>query len=118
MSTGPFDRFTDAVQEFERAVFAQQPVAEQHYDEEYFAADWREGDNRYDLETRRRIEDRNPRLIQEVFAPSRVLDVGCGPGFLMTFLAELGVEVDGIDYSPSSLNLAPPRIGIGSRSAR
>ena len=79
MSTGPFDRFTDAVEGFERAVLAQTPVAEQHYDDEYFAADWREGDNRYDLETRRRIEDRNPSLIQRCFAPSRVLTWGAAP---------------------------------------
>lgn len=110
MSSSPFDQFAAAVEEFERAVLAQRPVGEQHYDDDYFAADWREGDNRYDLETRRRIEDRNPRLILEVFAPSRVLDVGCGPGFLMAFLDELGVEADGIDFSPSSLTLAPPAV--------
>lgn len=108
--SGPFDHFAADVEEFERAVLAQTPVGEQHYDDDYFAADWREGDNRYDLESRRRIEDRNPQLIREVFEPSRVLDVGCGPGFLMTFLGELGVEVDGIDFSPSSLTLAPPPV--------
>jgi ubiquinone/menaquinone biosynthesis C-methylase UbiE len=107
---GRFDHFAADVEQLERVVSAQQPVGEQHYDDHYFAADWREGDNRYDLETRRRIEDRNPQLIQEVFAPSRVLDVGCGPGFLMTFLAELGIDADGIDFSPSSLTLAPPEI--------
>ena len=47
------------------------PVAAEHYDDEYFTADWREGDNRYDLETRRRIEGRNPALIKEVFEPER-----------------------------------------------
>lgn len=108
--SGPFDHFAADVEEFERAVLAQTPVGEQHYDDDYFAADWREGDNRYDLESRRRIEDRNPQLIREVFEPSRVLDVGCGPGFLMTFLDELGVEVDGIDFSSSSLTLAPPAV--------
>jgi ubiquinone/menaquinone biosynthesis C-methylase UbiE len=115
MPAGPFDHFAADVEDFERAVLAQSPVGEQHYDENYFAADWREGDNRYDLETRRRIEDRNPQLIREVFAPSRVLDVGCGPGFLMAFLDELGIEVEGIDFSPSSLTLAPP--GIRDRIA-
>lgn len=108
--SGPFDHFAADVEEFERAVLAQSPVGEQHYDDHYFAADWREGDNRYDLETRRRIEDRNPQLIHEVFEPRRVLDVGCGPGFLMTFLAELGIEVEGVDFSPSSLALAPPAV--------
>jgi SAM-dependent methyltransferase len=104
------DRFEDAVQAFEQAVFAQRPVTPDHYDDEYFAADWREDGSRYELETRRKIEDRNPALIKEVFAPRRVLDVGCGPGFLMLFLAELGIDVQGIDFSPSSLGLAPPEI--------
>jgi SAM-dependent methyltransferase len=45
-----------------------------------------------------------------VFQPRRVLDVGCGPGFLMLFLQELGLEVDGIDFSPSSRELAPPEV--------
>lgn len=110
MPRGPFDHFAADVEEFERTVFAQRPIDEHHYDEEYFAADWREGDNRYDLETRRRIEDRNPRLIAEVFEPRRVLDVGCGPGFLLTFLDELGIETEGVDFSPTSLTLAPPQV--------
>jgi len=102
-----YDRFQDAVQAFEDAVFAQTPVAAGHYDDDYFAAEWRRDGNRYDLDTRRQIEDRGPALIKDVFEPHRVLDVGCGPGFLMLFLAELGVEVQGIDFSPSSRELAP-----------
>lgn len=95
---------------FEAAVAAQQAVTADHYDSDYFQDDWREGDNRYDLETRRRIEARNPELINEVFAPERVLDMGCGPGFLMTFLHELGVDVQGIDFTPASLDLAPEQV--------
>ena len=91
-------------------MLAQRPAAPAHYDDEYFADGWREGGNRYELDIRRRIEDRNPALIKEVFQPSRVLDVGCGPGFLMLFLAELGVEVEGIDFSPTTRELAPPEI--------
>lgn len=117
MPGGPFDQFAADVDEFERTVLAQRAVSEQHYDDDYFAADWREGDNRYDLETRRRVEDRNPQLIRDVFAPNRVLDVGCGPGFLMLFLQELGVFVDGVDFAESSRTLAPDgvreRISIG-----
>lgn len=98
-------------------MLAQQPVPAEHYDDEYFVSDWREGDNRYDLETRRRIEDRNPALIKEAFDPQRVLDVGCGPGFLMHFLAEIGVEADGVDFSPEVRALAPEgvrdRITVG-----
>jgi 2-polyprenyl-3-methyl-5-hydroxy-6-metoxy-1,4-benzoquinol methylase len=115
--TPAYSPFLDDVQAFEQAVLAQEEVTPEHYDDEYFATDWREEDNRYELETRRRVEDRNPALIKEVFEPRRVLDVGCGPGFLMLFVAELGVEVQGIDFSPSSRDLAPPemkdRIVIG-----
>ena len=98
------------VEAFEHAVFEQRAVSAEHYDAEYFQDDWREGGNRYDLETRREIEARNPALIKEVFQPKRVLDVGCGPGFLMYFLHELGVEADGIDFSEACLQLAPPEV--------
>jgi SAM-dependent methyltransferase len=112
---GEMDR---EVRVFEEMVLGQKPVAAGHYDDEYFAADWREDGNRYDLETRREVEARNPQLIKDVFEPRKVLDVGCGPGFLMYFLHELGIEVDGIDFSPTSLELAPDavrdRITIGS----
>lgn len=115
--TLPFDQFRATVDAFESAVFAQRPVEAEHYDDDYFTADWREGGNRYDLETRRRVEDRNPSLIVEVLEPRRALDVGCGPGFLMYFLAELGVEADGIDFSAAGRSLAAPgmadRIVIG-----
>jgi 2-polyprenyl-3-methyl-5-hydroxy-6-metoxy-1,4-benzoquinol methylase len=108
--TPAYSPFLDDVQAFEQAVLAQEQVTAEHYDDDYFAAGWRDGGNRYDVDTRRRIEDRNPALIKEVFEPTRVLDVGCGPGFLMLFLAELGVEVQGIDFSPSSRELAPPEV--------
>lgn len=111
-------QLAEIVDEFEERVFGQRPVAPEHYDEEYFASDWRDGDNRYDLETRRRIEGRNPELIKEVFEPERVLDLGCGPGFLMQLLYELGVDVTGVDYAEASRTLAPPdmrdRIAIAS----
>jgi SAM-dependent methyltransferase len=106
-SAGPFDQFRDAVAAFERLVDAQDAYAPGHYDTDYFADDWREGDNKYELETRRRIEAKNPELIKQVFAPARVLDVGCGPAFLMFFLSELGIDVHGVDFAPASLELAP-----------
>jgi SAM-dependent methyltransferase len=116
------NRFLGQVEAFEQAVFAQMPVDAGHYDQEYFASDWREEDNRYDLETRRRVEARNPELIRDVFEPDRALDVGCGPGFLMYFLHELGVDVQGIDFSPASRELAPPavrdRIAVGTVTER
>lgn len=110
MHGGKFDHFLDEVSQFEETVRAQQRVTPGHYDGDYFQTDWRDGDNRYDLETRRRIEGRNPELIKSVFEPTRVLDVGCGPGFLMLFLQELGVDVRGVDFSPSCLTLAPAAV--------
>jgi SAM-dependent methyltransferase len=116
-ATTSFEQFVDVVERFEQAVFSQRPLAPEHYDDDYFASEWREGGNRYDLDTRRRVEARNPELIAEVFAPERALDVGCGPGFLMQFLHELGIDVHGVDFSPASIQLAPPamkeRIRIG-----
>ena len=100
----------ELLEQFESAVFAQEPVAADSYDRSYFEQGWRCHDNRYDVETRRRIEDRNPGLITEVFEPERVLDIGCGPGFLMLFLHELGVDVHGIDFAPASKQLAPAEV--------
>jgi len=71
-----YERFAAEVTAFEETVLGQRPFSPAHYDDDYFASDWREGDNRYDLETRRRIEARNPRLIVDTFSPTRVLDVG------------------------------------------
>jgi SAM-dependent methyltransferase len=107
MGTSSYERFGSDVAAFERRVREQRPLEARHYDEDYFASGWRENDNRYELEARRRIEARNPDLIVETFAPERVLDVGCGPGFLMKFLDDLGVDVAGVDFSASSLELAP-----------
>ena len=105
------------ITEFEAAVFAQKPTGQQHYDENYWLGEWRAGDNNYSLDTRRRIEAKNPQLIKDVFQPTRVVDLGCGPGALMHLLHEVGVHADGIDYNEMSLKLATPevkdRIAIG-----
>lgn len=105
--SGPFDQYVDESDSFETRVAAQRPFSPDHYDDAYFANDWRDDGNKYELETRRRVEAQNPDLIADAFRPRRVLDVGCGPGFLMQFLQELGVEVYGVDFSPSSVALAP-----------
>jgi SAM-dependent methyltransferase len=98
------------ITEFEARVLAQQPVTSGHYDSEYFVGEWRDEGNNYSLETRRRIEAKNPFLIKEVFEPKRALDLGCGPGALMHLLWEIGVDVDGIDFAESSLALATPEV--------
>jgi SAM-dependent methyltransferase len=98
------------ITEFESRVLSQQPVRSGHYDSEYFTGDWRDEGNNYSLETRRRIEAKNPMLIRDVFQPKKALDLGCGPGALMHLLWELGVDVDGIDFAESSLRIATPEI--------
>ena len=106
------------ITEFEQRVLAQTSTAAAHYDAEYFTGEWRDAGNNYSLETRRSIEGNNPALIKEVFAPARVLDLGCGPGALMHLLWELGVDVEGIDFAESSKRLATPetcdRITVGN----
>ena len=105
------------ITEFETRVHAQKSVASGHYDAEYFTGEWRDEGNNYSLETRRKIEAKNPFLIKEVFQPKKVLDLGCGPGALMHLLWELGVDVEGIDFAESSVRLATPevrgRIAVG-----
>jgi ubiquinone/menaquinone biosynthesis C-methylase UbiE len=105
------------ISEFEARVLEQRPVASGHYDAEYFTGEWRDAGNNYSLETRRQIEGRNPSLIKEVFQPTKVLDLGCGPGALMHLLWELGVNVEGIDFAESSKRIATPemcdRITVG-----
>jgi len=107
-----------SVTEFEGRVFDQTKVGAADYDEEYFTNNWREGDNCYTLESRRKIEGRHPEVIKEVFSPSKVLDMGCGPGVLMFLLHEVGIVADGIDHSPDVVAIAPAevreRIMVGS----
>jgi len=98
------------ITEFEQKILDQKPVASGHYDSEYFTGEWRAEGNNYNLETRRKIEAKNPILIRDVFQPKNVLDLGCGPGALMHLLWELGVDVEGIDFAESSRQLATPEV--------
>src|SRR5437016_13702036 len=96
--------------QFEQRILDQKPVASGHYDSEYFTGEWRAEGNNYNLETRRRIEAKNPLLIRDVFQPKKVLDLGCGPGALMHLLWDLGVDVEGVDFAESSKQLATPEV--------
>jgi SAM-dependent methyltransferase len=51
----------------------------------------------YSFEARRAIEGSHPQLIVDTFSPTRVADIGCGPGHLVTLLRELGVNAYGFD---------------------
>lgn len=109
---------TDQLNMFESFVFEQGVVPSNSYDKQYFQNDWRNEGNNYTLEIRREREGRNPQLIKDVFKPNKVLDMGCGPGFLMKFMQELGLVVDGVDFSEDVKGIAPEsvrdRIKVGS----
>lgn len=112
------ESLTEQVSKYEDFVQNQSAEGADAYDADYFHAEWRDEANSYQLETRRKREGRNPELIRDVFQPKSVIDMGCGPGNLMYFLHELGVEADGVDFSQASKDTAPPevadRIRIGS----
>jgi cytidyltransferase-like protein len=107
---------------FEQLVFSQRRVEAEHYDQDYWTSEWRQGGNVYTVEARRKIEGRHPQVIKEVFNPSRVLDVGCGPGILMYLLHEVGVTADGVDPAPGMREMAPAevrdRIIVGDATTR
>lgn len=70
-------------------------------------ADWR-------CSTLGRITDRlEERLLLERISPApamRILDVGCGDGVLATRLAQLGLEVTGLDTSADMIDAARRRV--------
>ncbi len=110
--------FREQVAEFEGIVHSQGVLPASCYDQSYFLGDWRTNENAYSLEKRREIEAKNPVNIKNTFAPQSVLDIGCGPGALMHFLAELGVDVYGLEFSEDAKALASDlvrdRIFVGS----
>jgi len=83
------------------------PVGSQHWDPERY--------------------ERNARFVAELGAPliellapragERILDLGCGDGFLTERLAALGCEVVGVDSSPEQV-AATQRRGLEARVAR
>lgn len=96
-----------SVDKFEKIILQQKEFDSEFYDKQYFQNEWRAKGNSYSIEKRREIEAKNPFNIKEVFQPKRVLDVGCGPGSLMLFLNELGIETYGIDFSKEAKEMAP-----------
>lgn len=52
----------------------------------------------YSFEARKAIEGKHPELIKEVFAPTMVIDAGCGPdAVLVRLLVDLHIETLGFD---------------------
>jgi len=74
------------------------------FNREYFQGNWRAIP--YTLDDRRRAEGKHPELIGECFSGLDVLDVGCGPGYLVELLKERGMRVGGIDPSKDAIALS------------
>lgn len=72
--------------------------------------DWYEGDKHPIALLRAENRARNPwilsRIQKEMGSPCRILDIGCGAGFLTNALALAGHKVTGIDLSEKSLTIA------------
>lgn len=98
----------------------QRPTPAQRFDREYFRGNWR-GHEPYTMESRRAIEGRHPDIIAEIWPSCTVLDVGCGPGYLVHLLRESGIQARGVDPSPDAIYMAPPLaqgwVHIGSISS-
>lgn len=50
--------------------------------------------------------------------PSRILDLGCGPGLYMRRLAHLGHDCSGIDFGPASIEFAREQARAGNLSSQ
>lgn len=64
----------------------------------------------YSFETRRVVEGEQPRLIKECFNPQDAIDYGCGAGYLVALLSELGVRVRGYEPDAALRAMAPPYV--------
>ena len=90
----------------EDLIVAQQPTPVGAFDRGYFSADWR-GSAPYTLDVRREIEGRHPDIIAGLWPGCTVLDVGCGPGYLVHLLRERGMDAGGIEPSAAAVAMAP-----------
>lgn len=76
------------------------------FNRDYFQGNWRANGNTYTYEKRQEIEGKHPDLIVECFPGMSVLDVGCGPGYLVKMLTDRGVKALGIDTSADAVAMA------------
>ncbi len=98
------DRQLDTLEAY---MAAQAVTPPERYDREYFEGQWRTTAPAYTLEARRKAEGRHPKILKELFGGMSILDVGCGPGFLVQMLRELGMDAGGIDPSYDAVQLSP-----------
>ena len=80
----------------------------ERFGEEYFRGCWRQ--RPYTLADRRAAEGVRPDRMAELWQGRSVLDVGCGPGYLMALLQERGMAVRGIEPSEAAVALAPEAV--------
>jgi ubiquinone/menaquinone biosynthesis C-methylase UbiE len=77
----------------------QNPTDSSKYDEKWFN-DYKWWPFNNTLEAKQITEGRHPTIIKNIVGENkRILDVGCGQGFLVHFLRDLGVDAVGVDYS-------------------
>lgn len=84
---------------------AQRYPAATDFDTEYYQGEWRQGAP-YTWESRKTAEGRHPKIVKECFDGLTVLDVGCGPGYFVRMLREVGMDAGGIDPSRDAVNLS------------
>jgi ubiquinone/menaquinone biosynthesis C-methylase UbiE len=81
---------------------------EQIYDEVYFETDNKSKHFRgYDVAGKLSFYRILSDLLNDVFSPKQVLDVGCGKGLLVTAFIELGIPARGVDVSRYAISKAP-----------
>lgn len=98
------------VDRLEAYMAAQTVTPSETFDRAYFEGTWRTTAPAYTLEGRRVAEGQHPEIIRDLWPGCSVLDVGCGPGFLVKLLFDLGVDVWGLEPSSAALALAPPTV--------
>lgn len=78
------------------------------YDEIYFETDNKSKYFRgYDVVGKLNFYRILSNLLNNVFSPKQVLDVGCGKGLLVTAFLELGISTRGVDVSSYAISKAP-----------
>lgn len=65
----------------------------------------------YSADARRLADEPQVPLIAQAFAPTRILDAGCGAGHLVTLLCSAGLNAYGCDLQRSPVWLDGPRFG-------
>ena len=95
---------------FENLVFTQKVIEPEHYDSDYFVSDWRQAGNDYTIETPRQDRRTAPAGNQRGVPAETSTRCGLRSGALMFLLQEVGIAADGVDFAPSTRELAPAEV--------